>query len=668
MTGESLLEKTLANLDPDGTLRTRVTNKGEAQPASPAVSSWDGELPPLDRRIARARRHLAKIPGAVQGSNGSKPTLYAARVLVRGYLIDAQTALGLLLSDYNPKCDPPWSVRELEHKISDAESKPFSKPPGWLLAEKSRGATSPTAASPTAPSAAASDQAGHPAPSAPADAFLNEADDDPHRLARSVLAGYQNAGRRTLVYWRGEFHEWDRSRYRTLAENEFRATINRTIHRELAAVQKTRLENHDGASGAELPKMPKVTRVLAGNVVAALEGLCILRDVPDAPAWLADAGPDPRDLVATDNGLVHLSAYAEGRSDAVIANTPHYLNFNAVTFAADRTAAEPVEWLKFLGSLWPDDAECVALLQEWFGYLLTPDTRQQKMLLMVGPKRSGKGTIGRILQELVGLDNCCNPTLGILGTPFGLSSLVGKSVAVIEDARLSARSDVAAITERLLTISGEGRIDVDRKHRDIITGRLSTRFVVATNELPRLSDASGALASRWCVLRFIRSFFGEEDETLYGRLVAELSGIFNWAVAGWKRLREQRRFTQPKSVADMVEDLDAVGSPIGEFVRERCEVGPRFTAEVDELYAEWKRWCESNGKKECGTKARFGVDLRAVVPTLTKSRPETSEGRIHVYRGIRLKQSGWGDSDEPESYGAVEPRSTSSLRFGEGEI
>jgi len=34
-------------------------------------------------------------------------------------------------------------------------------------------------------------------------------------------------------------------------------------------------------------------------------------------------------------------------------------------------------------------------LQDWFGYTLSPDTSQQKMLMIVGPTRSGKGTIGR---------------------------------------------------------------------------------------------------------------------------------------------------------------------------------------------------------------------------------------------------------------------------------
>jgi putative DNA primase/helicase len=37
------------------------------------------------------------------------------------------------------------------------------------------------------------------------------------------------------------------------------------------------------------------------------------------------------------------------------------------------------------------------VLGEIFGYMLTADTSQRKIFLLVGPTRGGKGTIGRVL-------------------------------------------------------------------------------------------------------------------------------------------------------------------------------------------------------------------------------------------------------------------------------
>lgn len=49
-----------------------------------------------------------------------------------------------------------------------------------------------------------------------------------------------------------------------------------------------------------------------------------------------------------------------------------------------------------------DDAQSIDTLSEWFGYSLLPDTRHHKLLMLIGPPRSGKGTIARVLRGLIG--------------------------------------------------------------------------------------------------------------------------------------------------------------------------------------------------------------------------------------------------------------------------
>src|SRR5262249_28771189 len=149
------------------------------------------------------------------------------------------------------------------------------------------------------------------------------------------------------------------------------------------------------------------------------------------------------------------------------------------------------------------------LLQEFLGYLLTPETRYQKILLLVGPKRSGKGTIARVIEELVGKQSVCNPTLSSLCTQFGLQTMIGNSVAIIMDARFGGRSDMAVVAERLLSISGEDKQTVPQKYKQDWNGYLKVRFVILTNELPQITDMSGALSSRFLVLPMTNSFYGK---------------------------------------------------------------------------------------------------------------------------------------------------------------
>src|SRR4030095_15190903 len=108
-----------------------------------------------------------------------------------------------------------------------------------------------------------------------------------------------------------------------------------------------------------------------------------------------------------------------------------FFTLMGVDFDYNPTAPKPINWLNFLSELWPNDPQSIQTLQEWIGYLLTPQTHFQKMLMLVGPKRSGKVTIGRVIQMLLGSRNICGPTLASMCEPFGLSNLIGKSVAII---------------------------------------------------------------------------------------------------------------------------------------------------------------------------------------------------------------------------------------------
>ena len=87
-------------------------------PEPPPAYKPRGDLP-YDRRVERARRYVERMPPGIQGSHGSAATFLAAQVLVRGFTLEPDDALALLV-EFNERCLPPWSVRELQHKIRQA--------------------------------------------------------------------------------------------------------------------------------------------------------------------------------------------------------------------------------------------------------------------------------------------------------------------------------------------------------------------------------------------------------------------------------------------------------------------------------------------------------------------------------------------------------------------
>lgn len=85
--------------------------------------------PELERR---AVAYLAAMPPAISGQRGHDACYAAATAVVHGFGIPPDRAFELLLEHYNPGCEPPWSEKELRHKVEDAAVKPHERPFGWL--------------------------------------------------------------------------------------------------------------------------------------------------------------------------------------------------------------------------------------------------------------------------------------------------------------------------------------------------------------------------------------------------------------------------------------------------------------------------------------------------------------------------------------------------------
>lgn len=87
-----------------------------------------------DAKVKRARAYLAKMEPAISGSGGHAKTFEAALVC-KGFDLSEADALALLSSEYNPRCQPTWTERELRHKV-DSAYKDGARARGYLLAER----------------------------------------------------------------------------------------------------------------------------------------------------------------------------------------------------------------------------------------------------------------------------------------------------------------------------------------------------------------------------------------------------------------------------------------------------------------------------------------------------------------------------------------------------
>ena len=340
------------------------------------------------------------------------------------------------------------------------------------------------------------------------------------------------------------------------------------------------------------------------DLIGAAKGITNLLAKIETPSWLGDADCRADEVISCKNGLVHWP------TRKLLPHRPGYYVHHSVPFAFDPAAAVPERWLNFLDELWPGDQDSVDALQETFGYLINGDCRQQKIFMLVGPKRGGKGTIGRVLTRMLGKHNVAGPTLASLGTNFGLQDLIGKPVALVSDARIGGKADVALIAERLLSISGQDLQNVDRKYLAAMVG-LSAHALRDPDER--------AAALHGCVRgpgKPVRRFYADE-ELLWkrepdadGRALQRAAGDLQLGV-GWSA--KTSRASEVRA---------AGGQQGGDQARRSCQpcwrlhpgnvqARPDYSIERYRLYQTYRQWCLDYGRI-AASDAVFGRDLRAL--------------------------------------------------------
>lgn len=358
------------------------------------------------------------------------------------------------------------------------------------------------------------------------------------------------------------------------------------------------------------------------------------RQGPDkAPCWIKPEPADPpvEEVLICANGLLHLP------TRTLLPPDRRLFSVNGSPVSYDPAAPLPERWLRFMEELFPDERDCIETLQEATGYFLTQDTSLQKIVQLVGPPRAGKGVYTRVLQCLIGQGNYTSPAPKRLAGEFGLQPLIGKQLAVISDMRLGRGVNMAALTETLLTISGEDSVSISRKYNNNWEGTLSTRFFIVSNEVLQLRDTSDALGARMIVIKTRQSFLGNEDEGLSHKLTRELSGILNWALDGLDRLRKRGRFVQPKSCMADVMQMHKLTSPVKWFLDYEIVTAPEHRVRKDRLWEVFCKWTYEEGLSYSGGKEHFFKDLNSAGGRYVQSRPSENGQRVAYLNGLDLR-------------------------------
>jgi putative DNA primase/helicase len=544
-----------------------------------------------DQAVAYIKTAMGALKGTTKGLNGAINN-FAMTCAHFPWLVDRERCGQLMIKALGPA--QGWTEPDRDDRLTiNSAYSATEAGKSWVAVEV---ATPPKGTDPTTEG----DVTGGilPSPARPLD------------VARELLARMTSTGGEVhWAWWRGDFYRWGGAHW----EITDQPVIEKWLYGHLGDAVYFVPAKKDGEDPTQSPWAPNRKKI--GDVAHAL-GVGILQRAKDEDK-----------VIAAANGVVDL------RTRELVEHRPSRFNLFSLPFDYDPAATAPL-WDAFLEQVLPGDQQAKEFLAEWFGYVLSGRTDQHKIAALIGKKRSGKGTIGRVLAALAGRDNVSGLNLGTLSGTFGLEPFVGAALAVASDVRWKSRA-IGDAVQILLEISGEDPVTVARKNRTAWKGRLGVRFMLMSNDTPTFSDRSGALVDRMIYVSFRQSFFGREDPALTDKLMSELPGIFNWALDGLERLAGRGRFTQPVSGQGEADATRRLADPVGAFLEDWCTLSDDGEILLDHLYLKYRSWCESEGRdRDSTTKEIFSRDVRNKLESLTSRRTRMNGKFVTILMGI----------------------------------
>lgn len=517
-------------------------------PPTPVPASG---APDATNAYQRCLAYLQHLDDAISGSGGHDATFHAACTTFKFGLGEREAWEALVWFNSN-KCKPPWSERELRHKLADAYKRVTEEGAfGSKLAERTYEYSNGSGA-PFVPEGGQASANGHRAPD---DADPLDERGKPPLIKDTQLRDSYLRRHETTVFGLGDWYRYELGVYNKVPESVVAKEIQMIIDEE---------ERRD-------PRL-RPTFWLRKGVTG------LVRDAVTVPDAMWNRNPD---ILVCRNGTLVISR-RELRP-----HLPGDYVTSGVDYAYDPEACAPV-WEQYLGEVLPHAKD---FLQEFAGLCLTTITDYEIAVWLYGPPGGGKSTF------IDGIKAMLADRHGVLGlsdierSQFMLYSLIGRTLVTATE---NPDNFPIALGKVNQIISGEP-ITVDLKHKTPIEFAPTAKILWSMNDLPRVTDANNGIFRRVKVINVKPIAADKVDPLVKKTIKTEGAGILNWALDGLERLQARGHFEVPEAVEVETNEFKASNDAEQAFVNEECRVYPIAQTKSSVLYDAYRAWCKANG-------------------------------------------------------------------------
>jgi putative DNA primase/helicase len=299
------------------------------------------------------------------------------------------------------------------------------------------------------------------------------------------------------------------------------------------------------------------------------------------------------DYINLKNGLFNLKTFE------LEPHRPEMYLTSQLDFDFDPDAKCPV-FTEFLRTSLTDesgkpDFDMILLLREFMAYSMTARTDLKASLWLVGVPDSGKSTIIAFLRSLMGNLHETIDLNQLATNRFLLAGIVGKRVVTFTEAE--GTSFLPDALYKAL-VGGRDEIYVDVKNKPGISFVPICKVVWSMNGAPRINDRSGATFNRLRVILFDKTIpLDKQTSNLDELLAKEKAGVFNVLMGDYRRLKNSGVFTRSERSIRWLEQYKRENDTEFVYCSEQLEYEPASRITGQDLYNDYRNWCEQSGFK-----------------------------------------------------------------------
>jgi len=251
------------------------------------------------------------------------------------------------------------------------------------------------------------------------------------------------------------------------------------------------------------------------------------------------------------------------------------------------------------GVYYPPDVPLIDYFQKAVGYTLSGYTTEQCLFFLYGSGANGKSTAMDVIALLLG-DYSSKISMNVLQkshmpqTPTELATLPG--------ARFVLSSEVSEgkffAEELAKDMTGGDTLSVRHLYGHWFQYRPVFKLWIYGNHKPRIKGTDWGIWRRIRIIPFSARFQGaEKDTAMPKKLEAELPGILNWAMEGYRRWKTEG-MDLPDAVRETIEQYRSDEDIFGDFFAAAVNVSPfAKTTTNSDFYKAYCQWCKEQGVK-----------------------------------------------------------------------